>query len=315
MNKLDERKIIDIFQKNLVKDSHHEDVEIFRLGKKFGVIKTDTLVESTDVPPQMRPEQIARKSMVAPLSDFASKGVKPKHGIISVSLPRDYPRSKLISLARGFKDASKQFGVKILGGDTNEAKEIVISVMLFGIASRITARSGAKQGDIIVTTGNFGRTSAGLSILLHKNRSHGKFRKLAINSVLLPKPRLEFGVLAAKYFSSSMDSSDGLSTTLTQMSASSKKKFIITQIPKDAELDEFAKTNHLNTVDLVFNGGEEYEIVATVPPKNIEKIKNIAKAKKINLVQIGHVENGKGVFFQHGKKQTRIKDKGWIHFS
>lgn len=315
MNKLDERKIIDIFQKRLVKNNHDEDVEIFKLGKRFGVIKTDTLVESTDVPPQMRPEQIARKSMVAPLSDFASKGVKPKHGIISISLPRGYPRSKLISLAKGFKDASRQFGVKILGGDTNEAKEIVISVMLFGITSRITARSGAKHGDIIVTTGNFGRTGAGLGILLHKNRSHGKFRKLAMDSVLLPKPRLEFGVLAAKYFSSSMDSSDGLSTTLTQMSASSKKKFIITQIPKDAELDEFAKSNHRNTVDLVFNSGEEYEIVATIPPKNIEKIKNIAKAKKINLIQIGHVENGKGVFFQRGEKQIRIKDKGWTHFS
>ncbi|AJZ76388.1 thiamine-phosphate kinase [Candidatus Nitrosotenuis cloacae] len=315
MNKLDERKIIDIFQKKLVKDNHHEDVEIFRLGKKFGVIKTDTLVESTDVPPQMRPEQIARKSMVAPLSDFASKGVKPRHGIISISLPRGYPRSKLISLAKGFKDTSRQFGVKILGGDTNEAKEIVISVMLFGIASRITARSGAKQRDIIVTTGNFGRTSAGLGILLHKNRSPEKFRKLATNSVLLPKPRLEFGVLAAKYFSSSMDSSDGLSTTLTQMSAASKKRFIITQVPKDVELDEFSKDNHLNAVDLVFNGGEEYEIVATISPKNIEKIKKIAKAKKINLIQIGHVENGKGVLFQHGKKQTRVKDKGWTHFS
>lgn len=315
MNKLDEKKIIDIFQKKLVRNNHREDVEIFRLGKKFGVIKTDTLVESTDVPPQMSPEQIARKSMVAPLSDFASKGVKPKHGIISISLPREYPRSKLIGLAKGFKDASRQFGVKILGGDTNEAKEIVISVMLFGITNKITARSGAKQGDIIVTTGNFGRTSAGLGILLHKNKSHGKFRKLAIDSVLSPKPRLGFGVLAAKYFSSSMDSSDGLSATLAQMSAASKKRFIITQIPKDAELDEFAETNHRNIIDLVFNGGEEYEIVATIPPKNIEKIKKIAKSKKINLIQIGHVQNGKDVFFQHGKKHIRIKDKGWTHFS
>ena len=60
MTRLDEKKIIAIFQKNLVKAN--EDVEIFRLGKNFGVIKTDTLVQSTDVPPQMSPEQIARKS-------------------------------------------------------------------------------------------------------------------------------------------------------------------------------------------------------------------------------------------------------------
>ncbi|MGQ0605854.1 MAG: thiamine-phosphate kinase [Candidatus Nitrosotenuis sp.] len=315
MTKLDEKKIIDIFQRKLVNDSHREDVEIFRLGKNFGAIKTDTLVESTDVPPQMKPEQIAKKSMVAPLSDFASKGIKPRHGIISISLPRDYPKSKIVGLARGFREASKQFGVKILGGDTNEAKEIVISVMLFGIAKKITLRSGAKRGDIIVATGNFGRTSAGLGILLHKNRSHGRFRRLAIDSVLLPKPRLEFGILASKYLSSSMDSSDGLSSTLTEMANASKKKFIITQIPKDKELDEFAKDNHLKARDLVFNGGEEYEIVATIPPKNIERLKKIAKVKKINLIQIGHVQNGNGVFFQHEKKQTRIKNKGWTHFS
>ena len=99
MKKLDEKSIISIFHKKLVGDFRGEDVEVFRLGKKFGVIKTDTLVFSTDVPPQMSPEQIAKKSMVAPLSDFASKGVKPQHGIISISLPRGYPRRKQIGRA------------------------------------------------------------------------------------------------------------------------------------------------------------------------------------------------------------------------
>lgn len=315
MTRLDEKKIIAIFQRRLVGNFHGEDVEIFRLGKNFGVIKTDTLVQSTDVPPQMSPDQIARKSMIAPLSDFASKGVKPKHGIISVSLPRNYQRSKLISLAKGFKTASKQFGVKILGGDTNEAKEIVISVMLFGNAKKIIPRNGAKNGDIIITTGNFGKTSAGLGILLHKNKSNCKFKKTATESVLLPKPRLEFGILASKYLGSSMDSSDGLSTTLTEMANASKKKFIITHIPKEEGLDEFAKANHHSVMDLVFNGGEEYEIVATICPKNIPKLKKIAESCKINLIQIGHVQNGRGVFLQSGKKQTKIKNNGWRHFS
>lgn len=68
-------------------------------------------------------------------------------------------------------------------------------------------------------------------------------------------------------------------------------------------------------MDLVFNGGEEYEIVATTSPKNIEKLKKIAKAKRINLIQIGHVQNGQGIFLERNKKQTRIADKGWSHFS
>jgi thiamine-monophosphate kinase len=313
MTKLDEKKIISILQKNLV--STNEDVEIFRLDKSFGVIKTDTLVQSTDVPPQMSPEQIARKSMIAPLSDFASKGVKPKHGIISVSLPRNYPRTKLVRLASGFREASRQFGVKILGGDTNEAKEIVISVMLFGVAKKITPRSGAKTGDIIVTTGKFGKTGAGLGILLKKNRASGKFRKDAINSVLEPRPQLKFGVLASRYLNSSMDSSDGLSTTLIELAGASKKKFIISTIPKENELDEFARANKKASLDLVFNSGEEYEIVATVSQKNLPRLEKIAKKCKISLIQIGHVQSGKGVFLQSGRKQIPIKNKGWLHFA
>lgn len=314
MTKLDEKKIISILQKNLVSTTH-EDVEIFRLGKNFGVIKTDTLVQSTDVPPQMSPEQIAKKSMVAPLSDFASKGVKPKHGIISVSLPRNYPRTKLVRLASGFREASRQFGVKILGGDTNEAKEIVISVMLFGVAKKITPRSGAKVGNTIITTGTFGKTGAGLGILLKNGRSSGKFRKDAINSVLEPRPQLKFGVLASKYLDSSMDSSDGLSTTLIELANASKKKFVISTIPKENGLDEFARANRKNPLDLVFNSGEEYEIVATVSQKNLPRLEKIAKKCKTSLIQIGHVQSGKGVFLQSGKKQIPIKNKGWRHFA
>jgi thiamine-monophosphate kinase len=313
MTRLDEKKIIAIFQKNLGKAN--EDVEIFRLGKNFGVIKTDTLVQSTDVPPQMSPEQIARKSMVSALSDFASKGVKPKHGIISVSLPRNYSRKNMLRLASGFRQASKQFGVKILGGDTNEAKEIVISVMLFGVAKKIAPRSGAKSGDVIITTGKFGKTGAGLGILLHKDRSHGKFRKDVIDSVLLPKPQLKFGILSSKYLNSSMDSSDGLSTTLAEMSDASKKKFIINAIPKQDGLDEFAKQNRRNALDLVFNSGEEYEIVATTAPKNIPRLEKIAKKCKCDLIQIGYVQGGKGVFMQSSKKLAPVKNKGWRHFT
>ncbi|HWP78691.1 MAG TPA: thiamine-phosphate kinase, partial [Candidatus Nitrosotenuis sp.] len=70
----------------------------------------------------------------------------------------------------------------------------------------------------------------------------------------------------------------------------------------------------LDFVDLVFNGGEEYEIVATVPPKNLAKLKKIAKSQNVNLIEIGYVENGSGVFLQNKTKIIRISDKGWSHF-
>ena len=260
------------------------------------------------------PEQIANKSLVGPLSDFAAKGVIPKHGIISISIPNNYSKSNLLRLANGFKKTSKKFGVKILGGDTNEAKEITISIMLFGISKKITPRRGAKIDDIIITTGRFGMTGAGLGILLKKNKAQKSFRKVAINSVLLPNPQLRFGILASKYCNSSMDSSDGLSTTLTEMSRSSKKKFIITKIPIADGLEEFARINRKNILDLVFNSGEEYEIVATVSQKNISKIKKIAQTCKVQILEIGYVKNGSGVLLKNDDKNIKIRDMGWKHF-
>jgi thiamine-monophosphate kinase len=316
MTKLDERQIIKIFQRNFSgKKFVSEDVEVFRIGKKFGVIKTDTLVESTDVPPGMSPAQIARKSIVAPVSDFAAKGVRPIYCVVSVSLPRNYSKSKVLQLASGLKNASREFGFRILGGDTNEGKELVISATLFGLAKKIARRAGAKVGDHIIVTGPFGRTSAGLKIVLHGKKASAGFKKLAKKAVFLPTPRLSFGASAATHMTSAMDSSDGLSTTLNEMAKQSNKKFVITQIPKDDKIDSFAKDNKLDLIDLVFNGGEEYEIVATAPPKDLDRIKKIARIKKIRLICIGRVQKGAGVFLQKKQKLVKIRDRGWLHFT
>jgi thiamine-monophosphate kinase len=316
MTKLDERQIIKIFQKNFLRKNFvSEDVETFRIGKNFGVIKTDTLVEGTDVPPGMSPSQVARKSIVASVSDFAAKGVKPLYCVISVSLPRDYSRSKILQLAKGFRKAAQEFGFEILGGDTNEGKEVVISVTLFGLTKKIVHRRGARIGDLILVSGPFGITRSGLKIILDGKKASDNFKRLAKKSVLHPNPRLDFGILAAKHMTSAMDSSDGLSTTLNEMARQSHKRFVITHIPKDDRLDDFAKQNRLDLIDLVFNGGEEYEIVATMPPKNLADLKKIASAKKIKLIQIGTVQRGVGVFLQKNQRQIKIRDLGWSHFA
>ncbi len=289
MSKLNEKKIIEIFQGRLGnKGFVPEDVEFFKIGKKYLILKVDTLVESTDVPPRMKLEDVARKSVVSCVSDFAAKGVKPIFGIVSLTIPKKYSKSKIESLARGFYTARKEFSLKILGGDTNEGKELVISFSLFGITEKIVRRNGAKINDIIITTGQFGYTSSGLNILLNNKKPSKKFESRAKKAVFNPRPRLEFGLKNKNYFSASMDSSDGLSTTLNEMS------------------------NHVN--DLIFNGGEEYEVVATANPSNLKKIKKYAIKNRIKLYEIGYVMKGKGVFFQKNGKLISIRDEGWHHF-
>ena len=315
MTKLNEDKIIRIFQTQLGnKKFIPEDVEVFKIGKMVCVIKTDALVESTDVPPQMKLAEAARKSMVAPVSDFAAKGVKPLYGVISLTIPRRLSTSKIRHIANGLGKAAKEFNIKILGGDTNEGKELVIQVTLFGITKKIISRKGSKINDIIVTTGPFGYSSAGLKILLKQKKASKKFANKAKKSVLRPIPRLKFGIKNQENLSASMDSSDGLSTTLNELAKQSKKKFVITDIPVKQDLIEFAKRNSLNAMDLIFNGGEEYEIIATVSPSNLAKIKKSAKNMKIPLYQIGYVTKGNGVILQNGTKNIPIKDGGWKHF-
>ena len=315
MTKLDEDTIIKIFQDKFNKKRFtSEDVEFFQLGKNKIVIKLDTFVQSTDIPPKMRLEDAARKSIVACVSDFAAKGVKPEFGIISVNLPKKIKQDKVREIANGFQKASKEFGITILGGDTNSGKEIVFTVCIFGKAKKIVKRQGAKKGDIIIITGPFGYTSAGLDILLNKKRMKGKFAVKAIQSVLRPKPKIEFGLKNATYFSSSMDSSDGLSTTLNEMAAQSKKRFIIENAPHSKETEQYAESQKLKLNNLVFNGGEEYEIVFTISPKYLETVRKNAKILKTPIIEIGHVESGKGVCLNRNNDPIEIIDRGWKHF-
>ncbi|MBT8242118.1 MAG: thiamine-phosphate kinase [Nitrosopumilus sp.] len=315
MKKLDESEIIKIFQKGLsTKKFESEDVEILNFGQSKIIAKTDTMVESTDIPYKMKLSDAARKSVVACVSDFASKGVKPKYGIISVNLPKTISYSKIKEIVSGFKKACREFDISIVGGDTNEGKEIVFTVCLFGITDKIITRKDSKVGDLIFVTGPFGYTYAGLDMLLGKKKGKGSFVKKAINSVINPKPRLDFGLKNKKYFSSSMDSSDGLSTTLIEMSNQSKKKFVIDKIPALKDLKEFARDYKINLDKMIFNGGEEYEIVFTASPKNKKTIEKSAKILKIPILEIGYVSSGKGVFVSRDDKLIQVKDFGWSHF-
>ena len=215
--------------------------------------------------------------------------------------------------ANGFQKATKEFQLKILGGDTNEGKELVINFSLFGVSEKIVARKGAKTNHVIITSGSFGYSGAGLMILLKNKNCSKRFKAKAQRAVFRPNCRLMFGLKNKNYFSSSMDSSDGLSSTLNEMSNQSKKKFVITRMPSENDVFNFSNSNKLNPNDLIFNAGEEYEIVSTVSMSNLPRIKKYAKKHQIKLYEIGYVTEGRGVFYNKNGKLVRIKDDGWQH--
>src|SRR6266705_270483 len=146
-----------------------DDVSAIPLSSKTWIIvKTDMLVGSTDVPPRMTIQEAARKAVVATVSDFAAKGVKPQALMVSLGLTAPVKKKTVQDIARGLGQAAREYKCKIIGGDTNQSDDLVIDIAGIGFASpkTIVRRNGARPGDIIAVTGAFGKTSAGLRILL-----------------------------------------------------------------------------------------------------------------------------------------------------
>jgi thiamine-monophosphate kinase len=314
MTKLDEKQIIQIFA-NKLGISNLDDVALIDKGI---VIKSDMLIASTDVPSGMKPWQAARKSIVSCISDLAAKGVRPHAAVISLGIPKSCStrRPDIEGLAEGFAIASNEFGVKIVGGDTNEAGELVIDCTMIGFPRfKVPTRNGAKPGDFVIVSGAFGFAPAGLAILLQDANAitvSSSFRKHAVKSVLEPHPRQSFGLALARYFSSSIDSSDGLAVSLYELASQSEGvDIIIYGIPAVEGLDKFAEENSLDKHELVFHGGEEYEIVATISHTKIRQAEAAARKAGVSLHVIGRVQRGSGNVFVRNKL---LENRGYMHF-
>jgi thiamine-monophosphate kinase len=134
-----------------------------------------------------------------------------------------------------------------------------------------------------------------------------------IFNVMMPKPRLKFGTAFRKYFSSSIDSSDGLAFSLYRLAIKSKVNLFIDSIPMAAGIREFSLENGLDYDELVWYGGEEYEIVGTIPSHEIRKARRLASSKNLELIEIGKVAKGNGKVMLAGKNdsQEELENRGY----
>ena len=296
-----------------------DDVSAVNLNQKLcAILKTDMLVSKTDVPKKMTLFQAARKAIVMNISDFASKGVQPIAALVGLGLPRTVTQEDVKEIAEGLNTAAREYGAYIIGGDTGEASDLVISVSLFGTAekSKLMLRSGAKPGDTLAVTGFFGKSSSGLRLLLGNFRVSTDLRKELLKTVFLPKAQLAQGLALSNCgaVSASIDSSDGLAWSLYEIGRLSSVGFIINRIPVAKEVLEFAEFNCLDAFELALYGGEEYELVLTVKPEKWNVAVAAIEAVGGQLLPIGKVTEGHEVFADvDGKKQV-IEARGWEHF-
>jgi len=294
-----------------------DDISAVRISRRqVAVLKTDMLVGSTDVPPGMTMKQAARKAVVANVSDLAAKGVRPLAGIVALGLPRNLSERNVREIGSGLAQAAKEYGFPLVGGDTNESKDLTISIALFAIADgrRLILRSGAEAGNIIAVTGDFGNTSAGLKALLEEKRRPTQLSRPLFQALYNPRAQLDLGLRlgASGAITASIDSSDGLAWSLHELSKSSHVGIKLDTIPISRAAKEFAEQYNYQASDLALYGGEEYHLVVSLKQSRLAAAFKAAKGK---LKTIGvATREFRGVRLSQAGKEIVIERKGWEHF-
>jgi thiamine-monophosphate kinase len=321
---LGERKIIEILSSHLevmpnLPVPFGDDVSAVSLNQKqVAVLKTDMLVGKTDVPRNMSLWQAARKAIVMNVSDFASKGAQPTAALVSLGLPRNFMRKDIEEIARGLNAGAREYGAYIVGGDTGESSDLVISVSLFGTAEKaaLMLRNGAKPGDVLAVTGFFGKSASGLRLITDNCSASPDLSEVLLNAVYMPKARLKEGLALSRSdaVSASIDSSDGLAWSLHEIRKMSDVGFIVNSIPVAEEVKRFAEFNHLDPLELALYGGEEYELVVAIRPKVWVDAATAVEAIGGNLLPIGKVTKDKQVLLDLDGKKRVIEARGWEHF-
>ncbi len=297
-----------------------DDVSAVSLNSgNVAVLKADMLVAQTDVPPGMSLRQAARKAVVMNVSDFAAKGVQPQAVQVSLGLPRNLRRADLVQLAKGLNEGAREYGCYVVGGDTGEACDLVVSVQVFGIAAKnkLMLRWGTNVGDILAVTGSFGRSASGLKVLLNPEyKASDALRKRLIGAVCMPKARLPEGLALANSgaVSASIDSSDGLAWCLHELSTRNGVGFLVSDVPVADDVKRFSELNSLDEAELALYGGEEYELVISVKPEMWEKAEAAVASVSGKLLPIGKATSDKRIALEVDGKKLKVGPQGYEHF-
>lgn len=322
-NNLGEREIIETIRKQLSIEPNMpvpfgDDVSAIRQKNgNIAVLKSDMLVGKTDIPPQMSYWQAARKAIVMNISDLAAKGIEPLGLLVSLGIPRSITKRSIVQIGKGLNAGAKEYGTSIIGGDTNETQDLIISIAAFGTTKKdVTLRRGAHPGDILATTGLFGLTLPGLKILKEKLSAPLEMRKKFIDAVLMPRARLQEGLALAKTgaTTATIDSSDGLAWSLHEISRASNIGFLIDCPPFAQETFEFAKMHNLDPLKLCLYGGEEYELIVTIEPDEWRRAQEAVFSKGGKLLKIGKATVKQAIHLRHDSRMIDIEAKGYEHF-
>jgi thiamine-monophosphate kinase len=286
------------------------------------VLTADALVETVHFLPEDPPGSIARKALGVNVSDLAAKGADPMGFLLSLALPEDWTEGWLAAFAAGLGEAARDFSCPLLGGDTVKARgALTLSVTALGEvpAGRMVRRTTAQAGDVICVTGTIGDAALGLALRSSPDWAEALSsdeRGFLADRYLHPRPRHRLAGAVRDYARAAMDVSDGLAGDLAKMMRASGVTAVVEtgQVPLSAAARR-AVARSPDLFDRVLTGGDDYEILCTLPENRLDRLREKADSVGIGLSMIGRVVSGVDLpVFRTGGLERRYDVGSFSHF-
>jgi len=294
-----------------------DDAAVFSSSRDDWVITKDLLVEDFHfLFPSHPADLLGRKSLNINLSDLAAMGARPRFALLGLGMPDGTSPDWVRDFFEGLRSAAFEFGVALIGGDLTGADKITISVTALGAApaSGVIPRSGARPGDTVYVSGTLGDSAGGLAlarrgILL----GSGEREDYLLRAFLDPNPRVELGkrIGALGGAGAMIDVSDGLSTDLGHICEESGvgAEIEAARIPLSEALRELSPDPQRDAL----HGGEDYELILTIPSRNEEAIQDLSN--EFALTRIGRItEDRKMILVHPDGTRSPLRKAGWQHF-
>ena len=284
------------------------------------VVTTDAIVEGVHFLPDDPPHTIARKALRVNLSDLAAKGATPAGFLLTLAL-RTLDHKWLAEFAHALGEDANSFACPLLGGDTvSTPGPLTVSVTAFGrvLSGRMVRRSGARAGDVVVVTGTIGDATLGLSLLKHGSEIGSPAAQAAlIARYRVPEPRVRIAAAVRDHASAAMDVSDGLAGDLAKLCKASgvTAEIKLEQVPLSPAA-RAGLTKKLITIEQLISGGDDYEVLCTVPESALAAFMAAAAVQRVEATAIGTIRAGdtEPAFMSAGGRAVTLKRGSYSHF-
>ena len=266
------------FSKNKIKKSIGDDTAVIeQKDGTYQLITVDALVENDHFScAWSSPLQIGKKAIEVNVSDIAAMGGIPQYVLISLVINKKINKPWLKKLYQGIQTTCEKYKIELIGGDTTHGQEIVISITMIGKTDKknLCLRSQAQNNDLICITGQAG-ASAACYLALQQGLKISKIPEKIKNKHLEPQSRLEASKVISKYAHAMIDVSDGIGSEVKHIARESEKGAILYQekIPVMAEVLSLEKKIKLPAYSCALSGGEDFELLFTISPKNMKILK------------------------------------------